>query len=409
MFGRTSLTCGRTMAEERKPKIDLKARLGKASAGAGTPAPGVAGGVPVPVPPAVSPSRPPPAIPPPVVPGVPIGPPSPFGPAPSPAIDPSNPLAAVAAPYRPPQPPAPAQAQRIEVDEAAVQQARSSARKQAAVMALGAAVIFCGVGYVAGQASEAGSGRAKAKADAVELAGDVGKAKDQLKDIAAKLDAGRQALGQKKFPDTLAKDLGGIHVDFDGTKLAGRRFSGFPTDVTGGLVEFITGVQTLNDHKDAVIGLLTRLQKPLTEQFSAPPGQTTVNFVVAVDKDPAGNPFAILAKLQTPVTFTPPQIQLPADYTFTNPLTGGASKAPAYKGGDISRNPSAIYVLPKSFDTACTSPTASETAALAAQLGNIVRDINGEGAPQGDIQVDTKPGLLERADRLVDGLTHRVK
>src|SRR5438045_1996856 len=115
------------MAEEKKPKIDLKARLGKAS-GAGTPAPGVAGA------PSFG-SRPPPAIPPPVVPGSPVGPPSPFGPPTGlgPAIDPSNPLAAVAAPYRPPQPPQPAAAQRIEVDEAQVQQARSGGRKQGIV------------------------------------------------------------------------------------------------------------------------------------------------------------------------------------------------------------------------------------------------------------------------------------
>lgn len=394
------------MAEERKPKIDLKARLGKASAG--TPAPGAAG-VPLPVPPPSMGSRPPPAIPPPVVPGIPVGPPSPFGSsaAPGPAIDPSNPLAAVAAPYRP-QPTAPPQPQRIEVDEAAVQQARGSARKQGAVIALITAAVFCGVGYVAGQASEAGSGRAKAKADATELAGDVGKAKDQLKDLAAKLDAGRKSIGEKKFPDQLSKDLGAIHVDFDGTKLAGRRFSGFPTEVTGGLVEFITGVQALNDKKDLVVGLLTRLQKPLTEQFAAPPGQTTVNFVVAVDKDPAGNPFGILGRLTAPVTFTPPQITVPPKFTFTNPLTGGTSEAPAYKTGDISRNPAAIYVLPKSFDSVCTSPTASEAAQLAASIGSLLRDINGEPS-QGDMPVETKPGLSERADRLLDGLTHRVK
>src|SRR5450755_680501 len=94
---------GDSMADEKKPKIDLKARLGKASTA--TPPPGTVIPVPVPKPTA---SRPPPpgglggGLP-----GVPIGPPSPFGSQPPP-IDPSNPLAAVAQVYRPPPPSAPA-------------------------------------------------------------------------------------------------------------------------------------------------------------------------------------------------------------------------------------------------------------------------------------------------------------
>src|SRR5690349_7283534 len=121
------------MAEERKPKIDLKARLGKASGGA-APSPGGAAGGAIPVP--QRGSRPPPAIPPPVLPGSPVGPPSPFGQMEgvTPAIDPSNPLAAVAAPYRPaPTPPPPAPT-RIEVDEASVHAARAGGRKQGLVM-----------------------------------------------------------------------------------------------------------------------------------------------------------------------------------------------------------------------------------------------------------------------------------
>src|SRR6187401_735575 len=110
------------MAEEKKPKIDLKARLGK---GAATPPPPQAtpGGIPLPVvqtpgtasPPASNPAtgggRP-------VPPGIPVGPPPAFGKAPMVAIDPSNPLAAAATPYRAPTPPPPAappQPQRIEV------------------------------------------------------------------------------------------------------------------------------------------------------------------------------------------------------------------------------------------------------------------------------------------------------
>ena len=94
--------------------------------------------------------------------------------------------------------------------------------------------------------------------------------------IADKVEAGSNSLlKEKKFPDTLAKELGGINVDFDGNKLAGVRFSGFPQETTSTLIEYITSVQTLNDRKTAIIGLLQRLQKPITEQLTA--GQKTTH------------------------------------------------------------------------------------------------------------------------------------
>jgi hypothetical protein len=388
------------MADEKKPKIDLKARLGKASGGA-TPPPGIAGLGVMPVPPPSFGSRPPPAIPLPVVPGIPVGPPSPFGSH----IDPSNPLSAVAAPYRPPAPAAPPPPQRIEVDEHAVQTARSGARKQGMVVACVAAVVFAGVGYIAGQAAENGAGRTKSRGDAAELGADVAKARDSLKSLGDKLDAGRTALmKERKFPDTLANDLGGINIDFDGAKLAGRRFSGFPTETTAGLVEFITEVEALNDRKAVVKGLLTKLQKPLTEQLAAPPGQTTIAQVVIVDRDPAGNPTALLAALATPITFTPPQLALPAEFTFSNPVGQGNTKLPAYKGGDIAAKPAAVYVAPKTFDKACPSETSGALAQLAAQLGNTLTAIRGEGQAQADVIQEAKPGLIERADKLIIGL-----
>src|SRR5258706_50199 len=132
------------MADDKKPRIDLKARLGKtAVGGAGVPVPGQSS-----APMVTGRSQPPPAIPPPAVPvppGVPVGPPPPFASSPAGAIDPGNPLAAVAAPYRP-QPiahAAPA-TQRIEVDEMAVHEARKGANKRGFVVALIVGLLFGG-------------------------------------------------------------------------------------------------------------------------------------------------------------------------------------------------------------------------------------------------------------------------
>lgn len=399
------------MAEERK-KIDLKARLGKTPAPppvAPTSAPpspyGVAQSFSKAPPPAASSGAGLPGVPV----GVPVGPPPQFTRSayPAPAIDPSHPLAAVAAPYRP-QTVSPAQPQRIEVDELAVQQASRSARKQGIVVGLVFAVVLGGVGYVAGGASEQGAGRAKSKNDAAELSGSVGKARDALKTLGDKMEAGSKSLlAERKFPDALTKELGGLNVDFDGTQLAGRRFSGFPQETTHDLVEFITSVQAVNDRKQIIQGLLVRLQKPITEQLAAPPGQQKVSYVVAVDRDPTGNLAGFLSPLTAAIPVTASRIELPAKFAFANPGGGGNTELPRYTGGDIAKTPAAIYVVPKTFDTVCPSAQSGQVAQLGAQIGEFIRTIRGEGtgaAPGEDAVQDSKPGLVERANKLVDEL-----
>ncbi|MDB4936092.1 MAG: hypothetical protein JWP87_3064 [Labilithrix sp.] len=408
------------MAEEKKPKIDLKARLGKGAGGA-TPPPPTAG-IPVPAVPAASgssggagmssvpqssPSGGSGGLP--MPPGIPVGPPPAFGQAfgkGSAALDPSNPLAAAATPYRAPTPPPPPQPQRIEVDEMAVQEARKGARKQGLIAGLVAAVVLGAIGFIAGGATETNKGRQKSVGDAKSLGADVAKSRDQLKTIADKVEAGKNSLlKDKKFPDGLAKELGGINVDFDGNKLAGVRFSGFPQETTSTLIEYITQVQTLNDRKTAIIGLLQRLQKPITEQLTA--GQkTNINYVVLFGKqDPSRNPFALLAPLTKPIeAANPTAIALPAEFTATDPLTRQNITAPKYTTGNLDK-PSAVYVLPKSLEAACPSETAGSIAQLGSQLSRVLTDIRGEqAAPGGDVVTESKPGLIDRAEKLVTSL-----
>ena len=321
-------------------------------------------------------------------------------------LDPSNPLAAAATPYRAPAPPPPQQPQRIEVDEMAVQEARKGARRQGVMAGLVAAVVLGAVGFIAGGASETSKGRARGVADAHSLAEDVKKSEDQLKVIADKVEAGRKSLIQDhKFPDTLAKDLGGINVDFDGTKLAGVRFSGFSQDTSAGLIEYITAVQTLNDRKLAIINLLAHLQKPITEQLTKG-DKTTINYVVFMGRqDPSKNAFAMLAPLSKPIDApNPAAITLPAEFQAVDPTNRSNISAPKYTTGNLDK-PSAMYVLPKSVEAACPSETSGSIAQLSSQLAHVVTDIRGEqAAPGGDVVTESKPGLTDRADKLIVGL-----
>ena len=401
------------MADDKKPKIDLKARLGKQGA-SNPPAP-----VPTPAPPGVGVYSQPPtqggSAPPPAaampLPGVPVGPPPRFagGGGAQAALDPSNPLSAVAAPYRAPQAQSapPVAAQRIEVDEGLVQEARRGALKRGVMIGIVLAGMTGVVGFAAGGALEQGKARDKSKNDAASLGQDLTKAKDTLTKLADKMDEGVKTLGSNKFPDKLAGELGALNVAFDGSELAGRRFSGFPQDTTAMLVDFISSVQALNDRKLIIESLLTRLQKPMTEQMNAPAGSGSISLVAAVQKDPAGNFTASLGRLATPIAYTSSSsIPWPPQFTFTDPGGGGGNAtAPRYVGGDLAKAPAAIPIATRTFEKICPTEAAGGVAQLVAQIGGFTRDIRGEGPAQPDVVSDTKAGLLERADKLLLGLS----
>jgi hypothetical protein len=152
-----------------------------------------------------------------------------------------------------------------------------------------------------------------------------------------------------------------------------------------------------------ITGLLNRLQKPLTEQFNAPQGQSTIQHVVIISKDQNGS-FGLLAPLQQAIQVTQQKFDIPKEFNFTDPRNQRASKLDRYAGGDITaEKPSAVYVIPSSFDKACPSDAGVQAQQLAAQMGSFLRDIQGEAGDSEGI-TDPKPGLLASADKLVEGL-----
>jgi len=393
------------MAEERKPKIDLKSRLQKMGGPAGaTPPPPVAGSVP------------PPSMPPGVQrgPGVSVPPPPGLSRPPAPvrqgALDPSNPLAAVAQPFTPSRAPAPGpqqamqQTQRIEVDEDAVRQARSKAFKVGLTVGIIIAVMAGGVGWVGGGASTQGAARNQGVRDAHDLAADLLKAKDTLTALQQKMqEGGKSLIVDRKYPADLAKQLSGIVVDFGGDKLFGRRFSGVPAETTRQLFDFITRVQSLNDKKDLIVGLLTKLQKPVTEELSRPAGQLPISYVVVLDKE-TQNMGAFMAPLATPIAPDSKE-GVPNELTFLNPRGSGNVKLPRLQSDRIPKDGAAATIVPNTFEKVCPAKTHGQIAQLVSSMNTLIDDIQGQKAPEGsDVVTESKAGLAEVAGKLADQL-----
>ena len=392
------------MAEERKPKIDLKARLQKTQ---GIPAAPSGGGGSLDQPPQ---SVPAPAIPAPMR-SAPVSIPAPNLPGGGAAAETLGGLArgVSTGPFRAqaePAPPPP-QPQRIEMDESTVQAARKGAFKTALVAAVGVSLLFGGLGYVIGGAREKAAGHDQGTKDAHGLAEGVAKAKGTLETLKSKTEAARDALLKEgKFPDALATELGGLNVDFNGGALAGRRFSGFKFETTQELIGFVTAVQDVNDKKDALARALTRLQKPLTERLAnAVGGKVTVSHVVVLgEKDPAGNGIAFLAPLSAPIVITPPKFDLPKEFNFIDPNSKKVASLEKYSGGPLAK-PAAAYVVPKSLDAAFPSEASAGASQLGALMSGLISDIKGDDMGSSEAIVnDSKQGLLEKATKLETAL-----
>jgi hypothetical protein len=320
------------------------------------------------------------------------------------ALDPNNPLAAVAKPLAASRPPSPAvpQAQRIEIDETVVAQARSGARKQGLIAGLVIAVLLGGLGWVGGGASAQGEARKQGVQTAHDLSGDLLKAKASLEQVKTALgDGGKTLLGDRKFPADLGKNLAGMNVDFSGDKLAGRRFSGVSASSMHDLVDFITRVQAFNDKKDLIVSLLSRLQKPITEELALPPGQSPIRYVALFDDsvDTAGT---FILPLVSPI-LPDDKNGVPATLKFVNPK-GGNSELPRLT--DTKKIPdkgAVIPIVPPSFDKVCPSVAKGQISQLVVTMNGLMDDISGQKAA--DASEDSKPGLSDVAQKLSDDLS----
>ena len=166
------------------------------------------------------------------------------------------------------------------------------------------------------------------------------------------------------------------------------------------LTSYITDVTALNEHKTAIIGLLNALQKPLTEQLSAPPGQADLEPDRGHHPRPERPRKRSSLRSACPITLNAENVTLPDSFAFADPLGNGNSKLDRYKSGDISAKPAAIPVVSRTFDKMCPSESNGKAAKLAVQLGTAIDEINGDAKAGGDQQmVPGNQGRPPRAGR----------
>jgi len=279
---------------EKKVKIDLKSRLGRASSSANPQAPAPQpGGIPAP-----TGIAPPPGI---MTPGGIPAPPFQARPS-GPKVDKADPFAAVSADEVPQQKAAEI---KLEISQDVIQQAQKSSRKGALIAGLIGAVVFGALGFVWGGMNEKGSQNKVAVQNAQELVTDIDKVAKDVKAINEKLAAAHKTLfTEKKFPETIGAELKAIKLSFDASNLSGKNISRFKPATMRGLVDFASGVQDLDKRRERLASLFDNKKKDIVALLDA--GQNPrMSYSVFIGKSEKGA-VATFAKIKDPIEFSKP-------------------------------------------------------------------------------------------------------
>jgi hypothetical protein len=344
-------------------KIDLKARLGRKTAGTEQ---------------QPSQSIPPPAA---SLAGAMSSPPSPFASAPptqrqvSPSFSPFDPVPASVPRAGQPIIAAPSQVT-FQVDEEALADARKQGRGKVIALAAGVAVVAGIIGYAVGGLSEKNRVAERAVAGAEMLVTEIEAADTEIEKLSTTLQAAGKTLLGGKFPEEEVKALGAINIPFDGTNLAGKGIGRFRPQVATMLINYASGVAKANDQKERIQGLLSISRQPL-EELLQQKDNPKVRWSVSVTNGPQG-PWATMQLLPAPFAVQGGDKGKGGGWPseFEIPDGKGTTKLTRYTNGDPSDK--IIPVAPMTESAVCPVDTIVR---LRRELAEIEKILKGDETP----------------------------
>lgn len=369
------------MSEDKKPKIDLKSRLGKKTVvGPGGPA----------VPPPVG------GIPKPVLGGVPV--PSLMQQAAKPAVkvDASDPYAAISATDAPRA--AEPQAIKIEMSEEVVQ-AQKKAGQRAFLFAGIGAVIGIGIGYLVGGRAEAGRTNTLALSGAQQLKDDVTKANAEASAIAETLKNALDKIKANKFPEDEVKALGEQNIPFEGSTLASKGLGRFNARLATLLVQYAGATTEANDQKDKIRNILGFSKKGILDYLEQKE-KPKVRWSIFAVSGPGG-PWGVMQPVSEPFLVKDAATK---DYKWpaSIKINDGGKQVDLKRcdGSDCTGStPKFIPIDPDTQQAVCPNDTISK---LQRELGDMQEVFRGKAAEiPGE---DDKPGLIKLGEQVLEEL-----
>lgn len=229
------------MSEQKKPKIDLKARLGKKSVGSPGAGPAIPPPVGIPKPPLMG------AIP---------------GGAAGPKMDASNPYGAIEARHAPKA--AEPKAIKIEMSQEVVD-AQKKGRTRVLALAGIAAGIAGIIGFAFGSGYQRGQGAKVALEGAQSLAKEVDAATTTASTLSDVLGDAGDKLAKGEFPDDDVNKLAGIDIPFGGANLTDKGIGRFSREVVTMLIDFANKAKEANDQKERIRLIMSNAKDSIHE------------------------------------------------------------------------------------------------------------------------------------------------
>ena len=354
------------MNDQKKPKIDLKARLGKKTVS--------------------SPSGP--SIPPPVGGSRPGGIPAPpFG-----APQGSDPYSSMMGTAPPPPPPKP-QAIKVELSEEVIREQKKQ-QKKGYMMALITAVVGGVVGFMIGGSNETSNQQKIAARDAGDLAKEVTSATDTAEQLADVVKSIKDKIASGKYPDDEAKKLAGLRIPFEGSNLGLRVIGRFNKEVNRGLVAFAGMAEQANDSTETLQKMVAGSKKALDDAFSLK-DKPRVHWSAVVGSGGLG-PWVTLMSVPEPFLVKSDEKVAGKDYTWPDNVkfkSGGKdTEIKRYTKGDpMGGNPQFIPVEPNSQNSVCPNLNVARIVRIIQDLEDSLRGIKDTTGSGGHEQT----GLIE--------------
>ena len=359
------------MNDQKKPKIDLKARLGKKTVS--------------------SPSGP--SIPPPVGGSRPGGIPAPpFG-APK-SSDPYLSMMGSAAP-----PPPKPQAIKVEMSEEVVQEQKKQ-KKKGYVMAVVTAIIGGVVGFMIGGSNETSNQQKVAARDAGDLAKEVSTATDTAEQLADVVKGAKDKLSSGKYPEEESKKLASLRIPFEGANLGLRVIGRFNKEVNRGLVSFSGMAEKANDLTEDVQRMLAGSRKSLDDAFGQK-DKPKVQWSAVVSGGPSG-PWATMIAVPEPFLVKSEEKVGGKDYTWPENLKiksgGRESTVKRYTKGDPTGggDPQFIPIEPQSQNSVCPNITLTRIVRAVQDLEDSLRGIKDPGGHEETGLIETGRAVAEK-------------
>ena len=247
-------------------------------------------------------------------------------------------------------------------------------RTKAIVIAAATAVVGGVLGYAVGQLNERSAVAEAAVVGAKALSAEIDAANASVGKLSELLQSAAKSLKESKYPDSEVKELGGVNIPFDGTNLAGKSIGRFKPQVITMLISYAEAASKANTQKDRIRNLLS-YSKEGVEELLAQNTNPRVHWGVAIQNGPQG-PWGTMQVL--PTAFP---VNDKAGWPATFDLQAGDQKASfkRYSGGDPTRGDAQLIpIAPTTQNAVCPTDTIVR---LRRELADMQKILAGDETP----------------------------